>query len=218
MGSMGCALPMAVGAAFARPGATVVAACGDGGFVMSSHELDTIGAYQVPVKIFLFDDAALGMVTNWHGLFFGGRNLTSDRRRGRRAAETDVARMRCAITTMLDRAESADDLVHVLTRAATAIAGDEWPAFALTAASYGVPAERVHTRDGFRAALERALETPGPYLVHVVLPRQNQVYPLMEPGTTPRDMVWRESSPGSGVPVYARERFDSERGRLRSTE
>jgi acetolactate synthase-1/2/3 large subunit len=218
MGSMGCALPMAVGAAFARPGATVIAVCGDGGFVMSSHELDTIGAYQVPVKIFLFDDAALGMVTNWHGLFFGGRNLTSDRRRGRRAAETDVDRMRGAIASMLDRAESADDLVRVLTRAATAIAGDEWPAFALTAASYGVPAERVHTRDGFRAALERALETPGPYMVHVVLPRQNQVYPLMEPGTTPRDMVWRESAPGSGVPVYARERFDYERGRLRSAE
>jgi acetolactate synthase-1/2/3 large subunit len=80
MGSMGCALPMAVGAAFARPDATVIAACGDGGFVMSSHELDTIGAYQVPVKVVLFDDSALGMVTNWHGLFFGGRNLTSDRR------------------------------------------------------------------------------------------------------------------------------------------
>lgn len=86
MGSMGCALPLAVGAAIARPGATVLAAVGDGGLVMSSHELDTIGGYGVPVKILLFDDAALGMVTNWHGLFFGGRNLTSDRRRGKDVA------------------------------------------------------------------------------------------------------------------------------------
>ncbi|HEY3083803.1 MAG TPA: thiamine pyrophosphate-binding protein [Chloroflexota bacterium] len=215
MGSMGCALPMAVGAAFARPDATVIAACGDGGFVMSSHELDTIGAYRVPVKVFLFDDSALGMVTNWHGLFFGGRNLTSDRRRGRPSVSTDVAQARRAIARMLDEAETADDLVRVLTRAGTAIAGDEWPAFALTAASYGIPAERVHTKAQFRAALERALDAPGPYLVHVVLPRQNQVYPLMEPGTTPRDMVWRETSPGSGLPVYARERFDYEARRLR---
>ena len=43
MGSMGCAVPMAVGAAFARPNAVVFAMVGDGGFVMSSHELDTIG-------------------------------------------------------------------------------------------------------------------------------------------------------------------------------
>jgi acetolactate synthase-1/2/3 large subunit len=45
MGSMGCALPMGVGAWFARQEATVSAMVGDGGFVMSSHELDTIGSY-----------------------------------------------------------------------------------------------------------------------------------------------------------------------------
>ena len=49
------------------------------------------------------------------------------------------------------------------------------------------------------AALRRMLAAPGPYLLHVVLPAPNQVYPLMEPGTTPQDMVWRETSPGSGA-------------------
>src|SRR5207302_6490425 len=94
MGAMGCALPLAVGAAHARPDATVVACVGDGGFVRSSHELDTIGGYQVPVKVVLFDDAHLGMVTNWHGLFFGGRKLTSDRRRGKAAEPADLAALR----------------------------------------------------------------------------------------------------------------------------
>ena len=108
MGSMGCALPMAVGAALARPAATVVAAVGDGGFVMSSHELDTIGGYGIPVKVLLFDDAHLGMVTNWHGLFFGGRKLTSDRRRGRETAPADLVGLR-ALGAELAGAPSVDE-------------------------------------------------------------------------------------------------------------
>jgi acetolactate synthase-1/2/3 large subunit len=53
----------------ARPEATVLAFRGDGGFVMSSHELDTIGGYHFPVKMIVFDDAALGMVGNQHKLY-----------------------------------------------------------------------------------------------------------------------------------------------------
>jgi hypothetical protein len=40
----------------------------------------------------------------------------------------------------------------------------------------------------------------------------------MQPGTTPQDMVWRETHPGSGVPVFARERFDYESGQLRKED
>lgn len=215
MGSMGCSLPMAVGAWFARPGATVVAAVGDGGFVMSSHELDTIGSYQLPVKVIVFDDSALGMVTNWHGLFFAGRWLTSDRRRGRATREPDVAALKETLQQRLDRAESADDLAAAVCEATAELAQGEWPLFASAAAAYGIPAERLHTKAQFRAAVRRALAAPGPYFLHVVLPRQNQVYPLMEPGTTPQDMVWRETGPGSGVRVYAREVFDYDARRLR---
>lgn len=215
MGSMGCALPLAVGAWFARPEATVVAAVGDGGFVMSSHELDTIGGYAIPVKVVLFDDAHLGMVSNWHSLYFSGRKLTSDRRRGRPSAPPDVAGIKSALLQRLERAESADDLAAAVCAATAGLAEGEWPLFAATAAAYGIPAERVHTKAQCRAALARALATPGPYLIHVVLAGQAQVYPLMEPGTSPQDIVWRETAPGSGVPVYARERFDYDRGHLR---
>jgi len=51
--------------------------------------------------------------------------------------------------------------------------------------------------------------------VHVALATRNQVYPLMEPGTTPQDIIWRETTPGSGVPVHAHERFDYIARRLR---
>jgi acetolactate synthase-1/2/3 large subunit len=214
MGSMGCALPMAVGAALARPEATVVACVGDGGFVMSSHELDTIGGYGIPVKIVLFDDAHLGMVTNWHGLFFGGRKLTSDRRRGRETVTADLEALR-GLGSRLAEAGSVEEAVDSIAGATATLAANEGHQFALTAASYGIPAERVQTKGQLEGAVQRALATPGPYLIHVVLPRHNQVYPLMQPGTSPQDMVWRETFPGSGVPVFARERFDYEAGKLR---
>ena len=215
MGSMGCALPMAVGAWFARPEATVVACVGDGGFVMSSHELDPIGGYNIPIKMVVFDDSLLGMVTNWHSLFFDGRKLTSDRRRGRPQEGTDVAWLKASLQRRIAAAETADDLVAAVCAATAELADGEWPLFAATAAAYGIPAERVHTKEQCRAAVRRALATPGPYLIHVVLPSQAQVYPLVEPGTTPTDIIWRESAPGSGVRVYARDHFDYETGRLR---
>ena len=211
MGSMGCALPMAVGAHLARPGARVLACCGDGGFVMSSHELDTIGAYRLPVIVLLFDDSALGMVGNWHGLYFGGRNLTSDRRRGRGRGVVDITELKARLAAAVDAAETADDLTAALCDATTRLAEGEWPLFAATAAGYGIPASRVHTKAQFAEAMGRAMASSGPSLIQVMLPRQAQVYPLMEPGTTPQEMVWRESSPGSGEQVYARERFDYER-------
>jgi len=215
MGSMGCALPMAVGAVLARPGATVLAFVGDGGFVMSAHELDTIGGYALPVKIVLFDDASLGMVTNWHGLFYEGRALTSDRRRGRAAPGVDAPGVARSLRARLEQARDADDVVAAACAAIGTLAMGEWPLFAAHAAAYGIPAERVHSKGQYRLAIRRALAAPGPYLVHVALATRNQVYPLMEPGTTPQDIIWRETTPGSGVPVHAHERFDYIARRLR---
>lgn len=218
MGSMACALPLAVGAAYGRPDATVIACVGDGGFVMSSHELDTIGAYQVPVKIILFDDAALGMVTNWHGLFFEGRDMTSERRRGRTVAEVNVDAFRAFVTEKLATAQTADDLANILASATTELAHTEWPLFTATAASYGIPAERVHTKEAYREAVRRMFDAEGPYMIQVMLPTKNQVYPLMEPGTTPQDLVWKESAPGSGVRVYVKDVFDYATGDLKDHE
>ena len=215
MGSMGCALPMAVGAHFARPDATILAFCGDGGFVMASHELDTIGGYQLPLKMVVFDDGCLGMVHNWHGLYFAGRALTSDRRRGRVAVATDLAGLRRRLQRQIAQAASADDLVAALSAASAELAAGEWPLFTGMASGYGIPAERVHGKAQFAAAIERALAASGPYLIQVILPRTDGVYPLMEPGTTPQEMIWRETAPGSGLRIRAGERFDYAAGRLR---
>jgi pyruvate dehydrogenase (quinone) len=61
-GSMANAMPMALGAGLSHPDRQVIAFCGDGGISMLLGDLMTISQYQVPVKIIIFNNRALGMV------------------------------------------------------------------------------------------------------------------------------------------------------------
>jgi pyruvate dehydrogenase (quinone) len=61
-GSMANALPQAIGAQCAYPGRQVVAMCGDGGFAMTMGDILTITQYNLPIKLVVFDNSALGMV------------------------------------------------------------------------------------------------------------------------------------------------------------
>ncbi len=61
-GSMANAMPQAIGAALACPARQVVAMCGDGGLSMLLGDLATIKQYNLPIKIMVFDNHALGMV------------------------------------------------------------------------------------------------------------------------------------------------------------
>lgn len=72
-GTMGFALPAAIGAALAVPCKQVVAVIGDGGFQMTLQELGTIMQYKIPVKILVLNNEFLGMVRQWQQLFHGKR-------------------------------------------------------------------------------------------------------------------------------------------------
>jgi pyruvate dehydrogenase (quinone) len=61
-GSMANALPQSIGAQCAYPGRQVIALCGDGGFAMSLGDILTITQYNLPIKLVVFDNSALGMV------------------------------------------------------------------------------------------------------------------------------------------------------------
>ncbi len=73
LGTMGFALPAAMGAKLARPDQQVIAIIGDGGFQMTLQELGTISQYQIPVKIVVLNNEFLGMVRQWQQMFFEGR-------------------------------------------------------------------------------------------------------------------------------------------------
>jgi len=72
-GTMGFALPAAIGAAYGAPSKQVVAVIGDGGYQMTIQELGTIMQYKIPVKILILNNNFLGMVRQWQELFHGKR-------------------------------------------------------------------------------------------------------------------------------------------------
>ena len=73
MASMGCALPMAIGASFAQPGKTVIAIAGDGGFQLNIQELQTVYHHDMPIKIILLNNMCYGMVRQFQEQYFDGR-------------------------------------------------------------------------------------------------------------------------------------------------
>ncbi len=73
LGTMGFGLPAAIGAQLAYPDARVITMSGDGSFMMNIQELATVKRYNLPIKIVLFDNQALGMVRQWQELFFEKR-------------------------------------------------------------------------------------------------------------------------------------------------
>jgi acetolactate synthase-1/2/3 large subunit len=73
LGTMGFALPAAIGAKFGAPERTVIAVIGDGGFQMTLQELGTIMQSEVNVKILILNNRFLGMVRQWQQLFHDKR-------------------------------------------------------------------------------------------------------------------------------------------------
>ena len=61
-GSMANALPQAIGAQLCYPGRQVIAMCGDGGLAMLMGDLLTVTQHDLPIKILVFNNGALGMV------------------------------------------------------------------------------------------------------------------------------------------------------------
>jgi acetolactate synthase-1/2/3 large subunit len=78
LGTMGFALPAAIGAKMAAPDRDVVAIIGDGGYQMTIQELGTIFQQKVPVKIVVLNNEFLGMVRQWQQLFFDKRYASTE--------------------------------------------------------------------------------------------------------------------------------------------
>lgn len=78
LGTMGFALPAALGAKMGAPHREVIAVIGDGGFQMTLQELGTIFQTQAAVKIVILNNEFLGMVRQWQQLFFEKRYASTE--------------------------------------------------------------------------------------------------------------------------------------------
>ncbi|MEI3612098.1 biosynthetic-type acetolactate synthase large subunit [Pseudogracilibacillus sp. SO30301A] len=73
LGSMGFGFPAAIGAQLGRPDELVISISGDGGFQMNMQELMLLKKYNLPVKVIILNNSALGMVRQWQESFYDER-------------------------------------------------------------------------------------------------------------------------------------------------
>jgi acetolactate synthase I/II/III large subunit len=144
LGTMGFALPAAMGACYAGNEKPVIAVIGDGGFQMTLQELGTIMQYRIPVKILILNNNFLGMVRQWQQLFF---------------------EKRYSFTEMTN------------------------PNFIRLADAYSIPARKVEDRSDLHGALEEMLRTDGPFLLEVVVEKEENVFPMVPAGAGVAEII-----------------------------
>jgi acetolactate synthase-1/2/3 large subunit len=77
MASIGSALPLGIGASFAKPGKQVVVIVGDGGFQLNIQELQTVYHHQLPIKIILLNNYGYGMIKQFQEQYMDSRFQSS---------------------------------------------------------------------------------------------------------------------------------------------
>ena len=165
LGSMGFGYPSALGAAVAyngqegRPKKVVVDIDGDGSFLMNIQELATARVYGLDIKCLILNNQHLGMVVQWEDRFYG-----------KNRAHTYLGR---------DEAEWHE----------TSDPSDIFPDFVKAAEAFDIPAKRIFHPDELEPALQEMLDTPGPYLLDVMVPHIQHVLPMIPGGGGFKDVI-----------------------------
>ncbi len=145
LGTMGFGFPASIGAAFGCPDKQVVCIAGDGSFQMNSQEMATAAINNVPVKVLILDNRALGMVHQWQKLFYRERFSS------------------------------------------TVLAAN--PDFVKLADAYGWAAKRITAPEEVEAALDEMLASEVPYLLDVAISEDQNVFPMVAPGSAMNDVL-----------------------------
>lgn len=112
LGTMGFAVPAAMGVHLARPHEPVWAISGDGGFQMNMQEMATMVQERIPVKMAIFNNGYLGMVRQWQQFFHGRRYSATP------IWSPDYVKLAAAYGIAGWRVESADQTAEVIRQAA----------------------------------------------------------------------------------------------------
>ena len=137
LGTMGFALPAAMGAKYGAKDRTVVAIIGDGGVQMTIQELGTIMQNKIDIKILILNNQFLGMVRQWQQLFHE-----------RRYSFVDI----------------------------------ESPDYVTVAKGYRIEGNSISERSNLKVGLKTMLDHKGPYLLEVMVGKENNVFPMVPQG------------------------------------
>ena len=116
LGTMGFAIPAAMGAKIGRPEAEVWAVDGDGCFQMTNQELATCAIEGAPIKVALINNGSLGMVRQWQSLFYQERYSQTDLATHSRRIP-DFVKLADALGCVGLRCEREEDVVDVINEA-----------------------------------------------------------------------------------------------------
>ncbi|WP_435415347.1 acetolactate synthase large subunit [Ruicaihuangia caeni] len=116
-GTMGYAVPAAMGAKVAQPDRVVWAIDGDGCFQMTNQELATCTINNIPIKVAIINNSSLGMVRQWQTLFYDGRHSFTDLQAGEQQAFIpDFVKMGeayGALSIRVTKPEEVDDAIKL---------------------------------------------------------------------------------------------------------
>jgi len=158
LGTMGYAVPAAMGAKMGCPDTTVWAIDGDGCFQMTNQELATCAIEGIPVKIAVINNGNLGMVRQWQTLFYEGRysNTRLQERGTGGPADGDRAGRPVRI-----------------------------PDFVALAEALGCVGLRCESRDDVDAVIEKAMAiTDAPVVIDFIVGSDAQVWPMVAAGAS----------------------------------
>jgi acetolactate synthase I/II/III large subunit len=116
LGTMGYAIPAAMGAKMARPDAEVWAIDGDGCFQMTNQELATCAIEGAPIKVAIINNGNLGMVRQWQALFYAERYSQTDLATHSHRIP-DFVKLAEALGCVGLRCERAEDVADVINQA-----------------------------------------------------------------------------------------------------
>ena len=166
LGTMGFGLPAALGAQAGKPDDLVFVIDGDGSFQMVSQELATIKVNNLPVKIAILNNSYLGMVRQWQQIFHNRRYSYSCLQADHTCDE------RCS-----DPNAKCPPYV---------------PDFVKLANAYGIKGIRIKKPKDVRPAIETAIKTDGPVLMEFIVAKEENVFPMVAPGSAINQMIDRE--------------------------
>ncbi len=117
LGTMGYAVPAAMGAKAAEPDREVWAIDGDGCFQMTNQELATCVINEIPIKVAIINNSSLGMVRQWQTLFYNERYSNTDLHTSAERRIPDFVKLAEAYGCLGLRCERAEDVDAVIEQA-----------------------------------------------------------------------------------------------------
>lgn len=196
-----------------RPKRIVVDIDGDGSFVMNCQELATVSVEKLETKIMILNNQHLGMVVQWEDRFY----------KVGRAAPWPCPALNPALPLPLplplpcpypcpaERGPESTSPAWLQANRAHTYLGtreNEWhetknvedifPDFVKMAESFRVPARRVIRPEDLRPAIREMLDTPGPFLLDVMVPHIEHVLPMIPGGGSFKDIITK----GDGSDKY----------------